>query len=748
MFNPGLVTRAAADEMVRDVRACSVIGSSPFIVAAIDCGVDEASGAPYLVTPLLDGETLASRIDKRGPLPSDEVATYASQLARALDQAHRANVAHGALRPSNLFLGRTPEGRPAMMLLDFGVTRVLSEAGHAAPDLAMASYLAPEQKARERATPNTDVWPLGLIAYEMLTGFPSGQFYGTDPSAYVTRRAQSAALLPSKVAGSQAALLPARFDEWFQKCVAKDPRARWQTAGEALRELDVIAGSSFIRPRTQLGDAVKSFMVEPNTPPVSTRGGTGAMPLGPAPSPQVAPRGVAFKAMTSIGVQELNIAAPSSAITSSAVAGVPRRKWIVPVVSGVGVVALAALVVAFATGKLGTGSASSSGGAATSSSASAVASGSGSANPPSAETLNAWVTITPPQAPDEWLMGITADAPLAQAGLRPAQARANGDHAPATPYDLQKHEVTWAEIDPWLDTHFGNRPAWAAHPTAFSPQLPATGIPWLEAGAYCASLGRGVDLPSEDELEYAARGSKRLRFPWGDGADVDSDRVHALEGDDGRVEEVAKRPKDCTDSGVCGLMGNAQEWTSEKYHEDVAGLDDEVALWAGDEFKAVRGLPLRGKSGTAGWSAAYREAVCAKGPCDPETAGGSAAKPVLRLRFMQLPPPADEKAPPPKAVTSLFHELHACIEPLAAGSPLIGKSARFELPTPDNALSTTAIDPALLQCVSKAVASVTGVAVTSVFDIPSGISVSVEVVARAVPKDEDTIGFRCARHPQ
>src|SRR5262249_1174313 len=159
IFNPGIVTRQAAEEMCRDVRACAVIGQSPFIVPCIDCGVDEATGAPYLVTPLLEGETLASRIDKRGPLPSDEVATYASPLARSLDPAHRANVAHGALRPSNLFLSRGQDGRPMIMILDFGVTRVLGQAGHAAPDLAMASYLAPEQMAREGATPSTDVWP-------------------------------------------------------------------------------------------------------------------------------------------------------------------------------------------------------------------------------------------------------------------------------------------------------------------------------------------------------------------------------------------------------------------------------------------------------------------------------------------------------------------------------------------------------------------------------------------------------------
>jgi serine/threonine protein kinase len=187
---------AARQEIIelflREARVGSRIGQSPYIVDVLDAGVDQARALPFLAMELLQGQTLDVQIREHGPLDSATVRLLFEQLAEALDQAHAAGVIHRDLKPGNLFLTRDKRGKPCLKIVDFGIAKVLEqEAQRTATQVGSPAYAAPEQMGptlrrlaekqgitiAQGISPATDVWALGLIAYELLTGLGGGQYW-------------------------------------------------------------------------------------------------------------------------------------------------------------------------------------------------------------------------------------------------------------------------------------------------------------------------------------------------------------------------------------------------------------------------------------------------------------------------------------------------------------------------------------------------------------------------------------------
>jgi serine/threonine-protein kinase len=149
----------------REARAVAQL-SHPHIVGVIDAGEDE--GRPYIVFEYVEGETLKERIRRLGELPVAEAVAYAIEIARALGAAHARHIVHRDVKPQNVLID--DEGRAKVT--DFGIARTLEEEGLTADGrvLGTTDYVSPEQALGHAVTGQSDLYSLGIVLYEMLTG--------------------------------------------------------------------------------------------------------------------------------------------------------------------------------------------------------------------------------------------------------------------------------------------------------------------------------------------------------------------------------------------------------------------------------------------------------------------------------------------------------------------------------------------------------------------------------------------------
>jgi serine/threonine-protein kinase len=149
----------------REARAVAQL-SHPHIVGAIDAGEDE--GRPYIVFEYVEGETLKERIRRMGRLPMDEAIAYAIEIARALGCAHSHHIVHRDVKPQNVLI----DAEGSAKVTDFGIARTLDEAGLTADGrvLGTTDYVSPEQALGHDVNGQSDIYSLGVVLYEMLTG--------------------------------------------------------------------------------------------------------------------------------------------------------------------------------------------------------------------------------------------------------------------------------------------------------------------------------------------------------------------------------------------------------------------------------------------------------------------------------------------------------------------------------------------------------------------------------------------------
>ena len=228
-----LAERFARDEDVRrrftrEALAAARLSGHPHIVTIFDVG--EGDGRPFIVMEYLDGGTLADRV-RAGRVSRKEAIEWLRQAAEALDDAHARGIVHRDVKPANLLLDR----RGDLHVADFGIARVLDETSTgmtlAGTVLGTAGYLSPEQARGDPATPASDVYSLGVVAYELLTG--RRPFEGTSPTAEAAAHLND----PVPPASRQVRGLPPEVDAVFERTLAKDPARRYPTARDFVRAL-------------------------------------------------------------------------------------------------------------------------------------------------------------------------------------------------------------------------------------------------------------------------------------------------------------------------------------------------------------------------------------------------------------------------------------------------------------------------------------------------------------------------------
>ncbi len=215
---------------LREAQASSAIGS-PYIPRYFDFG-ELTDGRSYAVMELYEGETIAERIERSGPMHLSEVRTLLDQIAEALSEAHAEGVVHRDIKPENLFLARDKHGRESPKVLDFGIAKIAAEVNsnvtQAGVFMGTPIYSPPEQIFAQEIGPGADIYALGATAFEMLTGAPP--FQG---NLLEIAKAKTTGELPTVLLYDPD--LPAAVDRLIQAALAPEVSHRPATM-EAFRE--------------------------------------------------------------------------------------------------------------------------------------------------------------------------------------------------------------------------------------------------------------------------------------------------------------------------------------------------------------------------------------------------------------------------------------------------------------------------------------------------------------------------------
>lgn len=213
----------------REARAVARL-KDPGLIAVYDQGLDGEH--PFLVMELVEGGTLRELLRERGPMPPHAVAAVLSPVLSGLAVAHRAGLVHRDIKPENVLISDEGEVKVA----DFGLVRAVAEAKITSTSviLGTAAYLSPEQVSTGDAGPRSDVYAVGVLAYELLTGVTP--FTGDSALAVAYQRMDNDVPPPSAaIAG-----VPLPFDEFVSNATARDPADRFADAQDMRRELDSI----------------------------------------------------------------------------------------------------------------------------------------------------------------------------------------------------------------------------------------------------------------------------------------------------------------------------------------------------------------------------------------------------------------------------------------------------------------------------------------------------------------------------
>ena len=241
------------DALARFMREAQAAASlrSPHVVQIFDYGVDD--GVPYIAMELLEGESLAARLERATRLSPEETSSIMMQVGRAVSRAHEANIIHRDLKPDNIFLVRNDEDQVAKVL-DFGIAKTstgleVSSVTRTGAVLGTPFYMSPEQATGDKSLDHrTDIWAMGVIAYECLLG--RRPFAGDTMATIFVGICAAPLPIPSS-----AGAVPPGFDAWFLRACARDLRERFSSAKEAAHALRAACGFGSAQARTSASDA-------------------------------------------------------------------------------------------------------------------------------------------------------------------------------------------------------------------------------------------------------------------------------------------------------------------------------------------------------------------------------------------------------------------------------------------------------------------------------------------------------------
>jgi eukaryotic-like serine/threonine-protein kinase len=217
--------------------------SHPNIVSIYDRG--EAEGTYYIAMEYLEGRSLKERIVADGPLPIRDAIEVARQILRAIGFAHRRGIVHRDIKPHNVLLVQDGSGDERFKVTDFGISRTTaSQMTEAGSIVGTAQYLSPEQARGAPVDQRSDVYSVGIVLYELLTG--KLPFTGATPLEIAMKHLSEVPKPPSELRTE----VPADLDMVVLRALAKDPADRFESAEEMEQELARVAGGGTVTSET------------------------------------------------------------------------------------------------------------------------------------------------------------------------------------------------------------------------------------------------------------------------------------------------------------------------------------------------------------------------------------------------------------------------------------------------------------------------------------------------------------------
>ncbi|MEP6783212.1 MAG: serine/threonine-protein kinase [Acidobacteriota bacterium] len=229
------------DRFLRESRACAQL-RHPNIVGILDFGFDSGN-QPYMVMELLSGPSLHEEIDLDAPMAPARVASILDAVASALQLAHDHGITHRDLKPANIVAHRYESGERVYKVIDFGLAAMKATSAEtrlSVPGffLGTLAYAAPEQMRGEDVTAATDIYALGVIAYEMLTG--RRPFDAADQATLITQALTAEPVSASTRRGD----LPKAIDDAVMQAIKTDSGARWSSISAFADAMQAAAGQS------------------------------------------------------------------------------------------------------------------------------------------------------------------------------------------------------------------------------------------------------------------------------------------------------------------------------------------------------------------------------------------------------------------------------------------------------------------------------------------------------------------------
>ncbi|MFN0121032.1 MAG: SUMF1/EgtB/PvdO family nonheme iron enzyme [Blastocatellia bacterium] len=542
----------------REARAAALL-NHPNAVVIHDFG-EESDGTAYIVMEYIEGRSLRQILATEKTITPTRTWEILRQASAALEAAHRRGIIHRDIKPDNILLVSSDDLSDHVKILDFGIARLRDKSvdtGSLEKSLTTVGtvigtphYMSPEQCQGEPADSRSDIYSLGVVLYEMLTG--AVPFTAKTPTGVAVKHVTEAPRAPSLIRTD----LSQAVERVVMRALSKDPAARQQTTTELSREFDAAlrGGDASITGRSDTGSGLKTVSANDGLTQVRK-------------APEMVPRETPTTAMPELRGYETRISESLSRTDK-------KKPPVVAIAAGVLLFLLAVAAWWMLRQKA----------------PQTVVTPprlTPTVTPPAAATVAPTAAPTAAVAPEGMVLipggefrvgrdeGEDADKPAHPATIKPFFM----DLTEVTNEAYQRFvtEQNYKAPASWKDGKF----------PAGAEKLPVTEVTWEDANAYAAAVGKR--LPTEEEWEFAARGTDNFRYPWGMEFEASRANISGAAGASKKLLPVGSFPDGKSPFGLLDMSGNAWEWTDSEYKAYPGGRVQVPSGYERSTLRVIRG---------------------------------------------------------------------------------------------------------------------------------------------------------------